>query len=200
MGTVRVSSQPAGVPPVLISANRIRRRVSALGREISADYAALCTESQVSNELILVGVLKGAFMLIADLARTITTPLIVDFVQAASYGKQRVSSGTVALAPVKWSYGKHRHVLVVEDVLETGRTLDAVIEQLQQYQPRSLRTLALLRKPGARRTLDYTGFQIENTFVVGYGLDDAGRWRNLPYVGYVGGAAATSGCANPGQK
>lgn len=176
-----------GYPPVLIPEAAIRQRVRALGREITDYYAAEAT----NGELIVLGVLQGAFMFVADLVRQIDVPLVVDFVLASSYGEKRTSSGAVHLAPGSWPEVNGRDVLIVEDVLDTGRTLEAIVAAMRSSGARTVRSVALLRKPGARIPLDHVGFDIDNRFVIGYGLDDAGRWRHLPYVGYVDG---TQGC------
>ena len=171
------------LPEILIPAEDIARRVTELGRKLSADYTCAVARNVGAEELVVLGVLKGAFMLVADLARAISIPVVVDFVRAASYGSGRVSSGDVRIEPIAWPYGEGRDVLVVEDVLDTGKTLEAVVRALEEFRPRSVKTLALLRKPAAKWPADYVGFEIEDTFVVGYGLDDAGKWRQLPYVG-----------------
>lgn len=171
------------MPEVLIPAEDIARRVTELGRKLSADYATADVGNAGAEELVVLGVLKGAFMFLADLVRAVSIPIVVDFVRAASYGSGRVSSGDVRIEAIAWPYGEGRDVLVVEDVLDTGKTLEAVVRALEGFRPRSVKTLALLRKPAAKWPVDYVGFQIEDRFVVGYGLDDAGKWRQLPYVG-----------------
>ena len=171
-------------PAVLIPAGTIARRVAELGAEISSDYLHVMRGGK-GGELVLLGVLKGAFVFVADLARALSIPVVVDFISAASYGSGRVSSGIVAIDPTAWPYGTGRDVLIVEDVLDTGRTLEAVVAYISKFDPKSVKTAALLRKPKAKFNVDYAGFDIEDRFVVGCGLDDAGRWRHLPYVGVV---------------
>lgn len=172
-----------GCPPVLIGEAAIRERVRALGREITAHYAA----RDADGELIVLGVLKGAFMFVADLVREMDVPMVVDFVRVSSYGDGRTSTGSVEFAPGPWPQVSGRDVLVVEDVLDTGRTLAVIRSAMESQGARNVRTVALLRKPGANVSVDHVGFDIDGRFVIGYGLDDAGRWRQLPYVGYVDG-------------
>ena len=171
-------------PPVLIPADAVQRRVAELAEQLTRDLAGTLP--------VVVGVLTGAFMLVADLVRGIGTPVEVDFIRAGSYGEGRTSSGTVTLRPesaLDWVGG--RDLVFVEDILDTGRTLDAVVQMALANGARSVRTVVLLRKPvpagisEARIEADYVGFDIESRFVVGYGLDDGGKWRHLPYVGYV---------------
>jgi hypoxanthine phosphoribosyltransferase len=178
-------SEPArdGYPPVLVAEEAIRERVRSLGSEITEYYAKHVT----NGDLIVLGVLKGAFMFLADLVRYIDMSLVVDFVAASSYGEKRTSSGAVRLAPSSWPEAKGRDVLIVEDVLDTGRTLQAIVAAVKPSGARTVRTVALLRKPGAHIRPDHVGFDIDDRFVVGYGLDDAGRWRHLPYIGYIEG-------------
>jgi len=166
---------------LLVSAAAISARVRALGEEISRDYRARAGD----GPLVVLGVLRGAFMFVADLVRQIDVPMIVDFVRAGSYGDGRDSSGEVLLELGSWPDLDGRDVLVVEDVVDTGRTLQAILAAARAGNANSIRTVALLRKPGALVELDYVGFDIDRRFVVGYGLDDAGKWRHLPYVGYV---------------
>jgi len=173
------------LPEILIPAEGILRRVTELGRKLSVDYRRADLGNAGAEELVVLGVLNGAFMFLADLARAITIPIVVDFIRAASYGSGRVSSGDVRIEPIAWPYGEGRDVLVVEDVLDTGKTLEAVVRTLEGFRPRSVKTIALLRKPAAKWPVDYVGFEIEDRFVVGYGLDDAGKWRQLPYVGIL---------------
>jgi hypoxanthine phosphoribosyltransferase len=171
---------------VLIPEAVIRERVRALGEEITERYLA----EGADRELVVMGVLKGAFMFVADLVREIDLPMIVDFVGASSYGDGRSSCGEVHLNPGSWVEVKGRDVLVVEDVLDTGNTLKAVVAALESHGARSVRTVALLRKPGAKVAPDFVGFEIDGRWVIGYGLDDAGKWRHLPYVGHVDGIGA----------
>jgi hypoxanthine phosphoribosyltransferase len=158
----------------LIDEHRILARVAELAAEIDADYR--------DKPLHLVAVLKGAVIFAADLMRQIATPFTVDFVSASSYGAGTVSAGTVALGGIDRLDLSGRHVLVVEDILDTGATSNAVLGALLQRGPESAYFCTLLRKPKARaRALParYTGFDIGDDFVVGYGLDYAERYRNL---------------------
>lgn len=164
-------------PPVLISRDRIERRVAELGAAISRDYP--------SGPLYLIGVLKGACFFLADLARAIETPVRIDFVRAASYGAASISSGEVQLTKDLESPIEGRHVILVEDIVDTGVTLSYLRRLLAARGPKSLKLAALLDKPERRRAplaVDYLGFEIPDRFVVGYGLDHAEDYRNLPDV------------------
>jgi hypoxanthine phosphoribosyltransferase len=161
----------------IISDRRIGARVAALARRIDSDYRG--------KPLGLVVVLKGAFVFAADLARRLTIPFTIDFVAAASYGAASRSSGKVALTGLDRLEIADRHVLVVEDILDTGRTSEAILAALRARGPLSLALSALLRKPAAAG-LDLPvrsiGFDIADEFVVGYGMDYAERYRNLPGI------------------
>ncbi|MBX3731908.1 MAG: hypoxanthine phosphoribosyltransferase [Verrucomicrobiae bacterium] len=161
---------------VLIPASRIRSRVGELGRRISADYAG--------RELVVVGLMNGTVVFLSDLIRQIRLPLSLEFLRATSYrDSTRPGLLTITRTPPVELGG--RHVLVVDDILDTGRTLDTVLRRLRRLGPASLRTCVLLDKPERRERpaiADYVGFRIPDVFVVGYGLDLAGRHRNLPYV------------------
>jgi len=170
-------SEVADRPQVLLSRREIESRIAELGEDISRDYDG--------GGITVVGVLVGAFMFAADLVRAITVPVEIDFVRASSYGDGRTSSGRVELVPGTWQRVSGRDVLVVEDVFDTGRTFAAIVAELQNNGARSVRSAALLQKPGTNVRADYVGFDIDDLFVVGYGLDDGGKWRNLPYVGFV---------------
>lgn len=159
---------------LLISERRIRARVAALARRIDADYHG--------RNLSLVVVLKGAFVFAADLARQLATSLTIDFISAESYGAGTRSSGTVALSGMDRLQLDGRHVLVIEDILDTGRTGAAVLDALRQRGPASLALCTVLRKPASVAVdlpADYVGFDIAPDFVVGYGMDHAERHRNL---------------------
>lgn len=162
---------------LVISERRVRGRVAQLGRAIEADYRG--------GELSLVVVLKGACLFAADLVRHIALPVAIGFVTAASYGNGAVSSGTVALGGIGDLDVRRRDVLVIEDILDTGRTCAAIVERLEGRGAASIGICALLRKPGAA-ALDlpvrYVGFEIPDDFVVGYGMDYAERHRNLRAV------------------
>lgn len=166
----------------LVAQKEIAARVVELGRAISRDYAAA--------NLVLVGVLQGAIPFVADLMRALSIDLTVDFVRASSYGSGTTSSGTVRLVTDLTVDIADRHVLVVDDIVDTGHTLAALKRALEARGPRSVRTCVLLDKTGRRETevtIDYVGFTIPNVFVVGYGLDYDGLYRNLPYVATLDG-------------
>jgi len=163
---------------VLVSADEIQRRVLELAAEIDADY--------VGRDLLLVGVLKGAVMVMADLARKLTVPVTMDFMAVSSYGSGTKSSGVVRILKDLDRDITNRHVLVVEDILDSGLTLSWLLRNIQSRGPASVEVCTLLRKPDALAVdvkVRYVGFDIPNEFVVGYGLDYAERYRNLPFVG-----------------
>lgn len=171
--------------PALISERRLRARVRSLGRRIGRDYRG--------KDLVLVGVLKGSFIFMADLAREIGLPLTCDFLRVSSYGAGTRPSGSVRLEFDLTQPVRGKHVLLVEDIIDTGQTAESVLASLRAKRPASLRLCALLHKPARTRVrlaLDYVGFRIPDTFVVGYGLDLDGRYRNLPYIGAPNGAPA----------
>lgn len=166
---------------VLLSEAEIAARITELGARISADY-------RDSGDLLLVGVLKGCAMFMVDLARTIDLPLSLDFIAVASYGASTESSGVVRLLKDLDTDLAGRHVLIVEDIIDSGLTLAYLREQLLRRNPASLRICTLLNKPERRKAdvpVEYIGFDIPNEFVVGYGLDYAERYRNLPFVGIL---------------
>lgn len=165
---------------VLLDSTDIARGVRRLAREISRDYA--------KKNLVLVGVLKGSVVFLSDLIRSLTIPCSVDFMSVASYGKGAKSSGVVRVIMDLRESPEGKDVLLVEDILDTGLTLRYLKENLRTRNPRSLRICALLDKPENRTVdakADYVGFRIPNEFVVGYGLDYAERYRNLPYLGVL---------------
>jgi hypoxanthine phosphoribosyltransferase len=166
-------------PKVFIAEDAIRRRVGELGRRISEDYI-------LADNLHLVGVLRGSFVFLADLARTLTVPCSVDFLSVASYETSTAPKRPVRLLTDLRSDIAGKHVLVVEDIVDTGETLDCLMPLLAARGPASLKCCALLSKQ-ARRTrevrVDYLGFEIPDEWVVGYGLDDRERHRALPYIG-----------------
>jgi hypoxanthine phosphoribosyltransferase len=169
---------PAARVEVLISEERIRARVAELGREIARDHAGL--------PLTLVGVLRGAFVFLADLVRAVDLPLEVDFLAASSYGSGAATSGEVRITADLSRPVEGRHVVLVEDVLDTGLTMRRLVDHLAAHGPAGLRTCALLEKPARSRVrvpLDYRGFAVGDHFAVGYGLDLGEAYRNLPYLG-----------------
>jgi len=169
-----------GVSKVLIEEDAVATRVADLGADISADYA--------DKDLLLVGVLKGAVFFMADLMRQLTIPCEVDFMAISSYGAATDSSGVVRILKDLDINIEGREVLVVEDIIDSGLTLSYLMRMLESRNPASLEVCALLTKP-ARREIDvrvrYTGFEIPNEFVIGYGLDFGERYRNLPFVGVL---------------
>jgi hypoxanthine phosphoribosyltransferase len=170
----------AAVGEILIDRETLAARVAELGTEISADYEG--------RDLLLIGVLKGAVFFMADLMRHLTVPCEVDFMAISSYGDATDSSGIVRILKDLDINIEGRHVLVVEDIIDSGLTLSYLIRNLESREPATLEVCALLTKP-SRREIDvpvrYVGFEIPNKFVVGYGLDFAERYRNLPYVGVL---------------
>ena len=170
----------AGVGEILIDEDKLQERIRELGREISAEYAG--------RELLLVGVLKGAVFFMADLMRSLTVPCEIDFMAISSYGASTDSSGVVRILKDLDINIAGRDVLVVEDIIDSGLTLSYLMRNLESREPASLEICALLTKP-ERREIDvpvrWIGFEIPNKFVIGYGLDFAERYRNLPYVGVL---------------
>jgi len=162
------------VMKLLLSEKEIQRKVGGLARRISRDFAG--------REVLLIGVLKGAFIFMADLARKMTTPVKMDFVRLASYGSETHSSEKVRITKDLETSLRGKDVLIVEDIIDTGLTLKYLYQRLKARKPRCLKVVTLLDKPGRRKVnfrADYVGFQIENKFVVGYGLDCAEEYRNL---------------------
>jgi hypoxanthine phosphoribosyltransferase len=171
-----------GVESVLIEEDVLQARISELGDEISADYAG--------RDLLLMGVLKGAVFFMADLMRRLTVPCEIDFMAISSYGAATDSSGVVRILKDLDINIEGRHVLVVEDIIDSGLTLSYLVRNLEARDPASLEICALLTKPDRREIevdVRYVGFEIPNRFVIGYGLDFAERYRNLPYVGVLHG-------------
>lgn len=168
-----------GEIPVLLSEDDIRRRVQELAGEVSRDYAR-------TEGLLLVGVLRGAFIFLADLSRRLTILRRVDFIAVASYGEDTRAPGAVRLLMDLRTDIAGKDVLIVEDIVDTGYTLDYLLQTLRARRPRSLRSCVLVRKPDRLRVdvpIDYLGFDIPDAWVVGYGLDWADRHRTLPYIG-----------------
>ena len=164
---------------VLISRTQLHRRVRELAKQIEHDFAG--------RDLVVVSLLNGTILFLADLIRGLNLPLRLDFIGVSSYGSGTVSRELVFTKELRLDV-RGRDVLLVDDILDTGKTLKAVLAKLQKLQPRAIKTCVLLNKP-ARRTenvrADYSGFEIPDLFVVGYGLDYAERYRNLPFVGVL---------------
>ena len=168
----------------LISSEDIENKLAEMGKQITADYEG--------KQLLLVGVLRGAFMVMADLARHIDLPCEFDFMAVSSYGASTQTSGVVRILKDLDEEIEGRHVLVVEDIIDSGLTLNYLIKSLKVRKPASIEIAALLVKEGIQRVpidVRYLGFSIGPEFVVGYGLDYAGKYRNLPYVGIMGPGA-----------
>ncbi len=174
-------SQPEYVIDQLISAKAIAARIEALCAEIQSEFAD-------TQKLVVVGLLRGSFVFIADLVRELDLPIEVDFLEASSYGDGMESSREVRILKDLRGAIEGRDVLIVEDIVDTGHTMHHVRVLLESRNPRKLRTIALLDKPSRREVeekADWTGFEIPDEFVVGYGIDFAQRDRNLPYIGKV---------------
>ena len=166
-----------GIGEVLVSGADLERRITELGAEISSDYEG--------RDLVMIGVLKGAVLFIADLMRQLTVPCEVDFMAVSSYGSATDSSGVVRILKDLEAPIEGRDVLIVEDIIDSGLTLQYLVRNLRARAPGSLEVCALLTKPERRRVelpIRYVGFEIPNRYVIGYGLDYAQRYRNLSYV------------------
>ena len=167
----------ARVGKILVQQDELARRVRELGAELSADYAG--------RDLLLVGVLKGAVFFLSDLMRHLDVPCEVDFMAVASYGSSTDSSGVVRILKDLDVSIEGREVVIVEDIVDSGLTLSYLLRTLSARNPASLEVCALLTKPERRKVelpIRYVGFEIPNRFAIGYGLDHAERYRNLPYV------------------
>ena len=168
------------IESVIISEEQIDERVRELGAEISRDYEG--------ETVLLVAVLRGAAIFLADLSRAISVPVELDFMAVSSYGSSTKSSGVVRILKDLDEQIEGRHVIVVEDILDTGLTLKYLLKNLASRKPASLEVVTLLNKEGKQRvpiSCKYSGFSVPDVFVVGYGLDFAERYRNLPYVGVL---------------
>ncbi|MCC6809320.1 MAG: hypoxanthine phosphoribosyltransferase [Deltaproteobacteria bacterium] len=166
---------------VLFSKEKLDERIKVLGAEITRDYKG--------KDLVVVGILKGSFIFMADLVRAIDLPLQVDFLGLSSYGDETSTSGVVKITNDLSKPIDHKHVLIVEDIIDTGLTMQYLLEFLKTRSPSSVKICALLEKPDNAKTkidIAYKGFTIPNEFVVGYGLDYAGLYRNLAYIGVLG--------------
>jgi hypoxanthine phosphoribosyltransferase len=175
-----VQPSEADVQEILISAQQMQARVAELGAQISRDYEG--------KNPVLVGVLVGAAVFTADLLRAITVPCFIDFVAISSYGKETRSSGVVRILKDLDESVESRHVLIIEDIVDTGLTLNYLLDMMRHRNVASVKVCSMLDKPSRRLTnvqVDYVGFEVPDEFVVGYGLDFAQRYRNLPYVGVL---------------
>jgi hypoxanthine phosphoribosyltransferase len=170
-------SDDGAIGDILVGAEELQRRVRELGAEISRDYA--------DKDLVMIGVLKGAVFFVSDLMRRLEIPVEVDFMAVASYGSATKSSGVVRILKDLDAAIEGRDVLIVEDIVDSGLTLQYLLRNLAGRNPASLEVCALLIKPERRKVelkTKYVGFEIPNRFAIGYGLDHAERYRNLPYV------------------
>jgi len=168
---------PSYIAEILITSDALQARIAELGAEISRDYAG--------QDLLLLSVLKGSVLFIADLMRQITVPHAIDFMATSSYGGGQISSGAVQILKDLDQPIEGRNVLIVEDIIDTGYTLSYLVRLLQVRRPKSLRICTLLNKASRREVdvpVDYIGFDIPNKFVLGYGLDFNQLYRNLPYI------------------
>lgn len=168
------------IQEVLFSEEQLARRIEEIAGQINRDYA--------DKEILLVSVLRGSFIFMADLARKITRPCRIDFMSVSSYGKSTTSSGQVQITKDLSEDISGLHVIVIEDILDSGNTLSYLLRILEQRHPASIRLCTLLDKPERRVkevAVHYSGFTIPDAFVVGYGLDYAERYRNLPYIGIL---------------
>ncbi len=161
----------------IVTQEQMRARIRELGRQITSDYAG--------KELVLVGVLKGAYAFYADLARAIRLPMRVDFIVVTSYGSKAKTSGKVKMVSDLTEDIRGKDVLLIEDIVDSGLTVQYLMTTLAKRKPRSIKVCTLLSKPERRHvnvTVDYVGFEIPNSYVVGYGLDYQQKYRNLPYL------------------
>ena len=168
------------IEQILFNAEELKQRVKELGAQITEDYK--------DKEIILITVLRGSYMFMADLSRAIDRPCIIDFMSVSSYGKGTTSSGQVQITKDLSEDIEGKEVIVVEDILDSGNTLSYLLEILQARKPASVRLCTLLDKPERRVKpveVHYRGFEIPDAFVVGYGLDYAEQYRNLPYIGIL---------------
>lgn len=175
-----IESLHPDVSHVVLTERQIQERIAELGAMISADYG--------DESVLLVAVLRGAALFVADLSRAMTCPVELDFMAVSSYGSSTQSSGVVRIIKDLDETIQDRHVLVVEDILDTGLTLKYLLKNLASRKPKSLEVVTLLNKRGKQRVpidCKYTGFDIADEFVIGYGLDFAERYRNLPYIGVL---------------
>ncbi|MEF9991031.1 MAG: hypoxanthine phosphoribosyltransferase [Romboutsia sp.] len=169
------------ITEVMISEEQLQEKVSELAKQIERDFAG--------EELLVVGILKGASVFVADLIRKINLDVNIDFMSVSSYGNSTESSGAVKILKDLDVNIEGKNVLIVEDIIDSGLTLSNLVETLNVRNPKSLKLCTLLDKPQRRRVdihVDYVGFVIEDKFIVGYGIDYAEKYRNLPYIGVVG--------------
>ena len=176
----RMSTLEPDIDHILVTSDQLREEIARIGERITADYAG--------KDLLLVGVLKGAIMFMVDLARSIDLPVTIDFMAVASYGASTQTSGIVRILKDLDNSIESKHVLIVEDIIDSGLTLNYTLETLRARNPASLRVCALLNKKERRQVdvpVDYVCFEIPDEFVVGYGLDFNQIYRNLPFIGVL---------------
>ena len=170
------------IAEVIITEDELQKRIEELGEEITASYNS-------DDDIIMIGVLRGAILFMADLARKIQLPVTFDFMDVSSYGDSTTSSGVVRIIKDLEENIENKHVLIAEDIMDTGLTLKHVVEMLKTRNPASIKIATLLDKPERRVqkkiTADFNGFEVPDKFVVGYGLDFAEKYRNLPYIGVL---------------
>lgn len=168
------------IAQILFSKEKLAQKVQELGKKITSDYQ--------DKELVLIGVLKGANIFMGDLMREIDIPLKIDFIAVSSYGQSTESSGVVKILKDLDHSIENKHVLIIEDIIDTGLTLHYLCDNLLSRKPKSLKICTLLDKPERRKVniaVDYKGFDIPDEFIIGYGIDYGERYRNLPYVGIL---------------
>ncbi|MBC8015643.1 MAG: hypoxanthine phosphoribosyltransferase [Sporomusaceae bacterium] len=168
------------VESVLLSAEELSKRVAEIGADITSDYAG--------KEILMIGVLRGAVLFMADLARAIKVPVAIDFMAVSSYGSGTSSSGVVRILKDLDEDVAGKHVLVVEDIIDSGLTLNYLLDNLKSRKPASIKLCTLLNKPERRKVkvdIDYNGFDVPDYFVIGYGLDYKEKYRNLPFIGIL---------------
>lgn len=168
------------VERVLISEEELAKRIAEMGAEITADYAG--------KEILMIGVLRGAVLFMSDLARAIKIPVAIDFMAVSSYGAGTTTSGVVRILKDLDENIEGKHLLIVEDIIDSGLTLNYLLENLKSRKPASIKLCTLLNKPERRKVdvhIDYNGFTVPDYFVVGYGLDYAEKYRNLPFIGIL---------------
>ena len=168
------------VESVLLSEEKLAKRIAEIGAQITADYAG--------KEILMIGVLRGAVIFMADLARSIKVPVAIDFMAVSSYGAGTTSSGVVRILKDLDENVEGKHILVVEDIIDSGLTLNYLLDNLKSRKPASIKLCTLLNKPERRKVdvkIDYNGFDVPDYFVIGYGLDYAEKYRNLPFIGIL---------------
>ena len=170
------------IAEVIISEEDLKNRIKELGEEITHSYSP-------DDDIIMIGILRGAILFMADLARNIKLPVTFDFMDVSSYGDSTTSSGVVRIIKDLEENIENKHVLIAEDIMDTGLTLKHVVEMLKTRNPASIKIATLLDKPERRVQkkiqADFNGFEVPDKFVVGYGLDYAEKYRNLPYIGVL---------------